>query len=239
MAETAVKYVAAIEDHLQGLFNMPDMDHFTLFRAVCESSSLDPDVVSVINQHKETAKPAVKRMQEAIDARTPEGDYLFRCNGFAAIINRSGLVAVHSALVHIENPVDPDPVYAVHEDYSSAAIFKAARMIVSEAHPDTKWPTLGQGYANGEYAGVTGGLFMHGVPGMLDIRAQLLTDPVVAEDIRKRSCISDVEIMPIDQIAGLADQYRAEIVAGIAMPPSVMEIQARAVDTIKNGTNIH
>lgn len=238
MAETAVKYVAAIEDHLQGLFNTPDMEHFTLFREVCESSSLDPDVVSVINQHKETAKPAVDRMQVAIDAQTPEGDYLSRCNGFSAILRQSGLVAVHSALVHIDKPVSPDPVLE-NGDYSSAAIWKAARMIVSEADPATRWSSLGQASSGGEYVGATGCLFMYGVPSMRDIRAETLADPVIAADINKRNADPMTRILPINQIAGLADQYRAEIVAGIAMPPSVKEIQARAVDAIKNGTNIH
>ncbi len=227
MIKTAGEYVQSVNAGFSGLVADPSMERFEEFKNVCEEGVLDPDVVGAFNSGDE-AQGAIDRMQAAIDAQTTDGNFLFRCSGYAALARESGIVAIHSALVHIEKPLTPDPVEALYPDYSNMALIKAGRSVLSDAN----WPSMGQASNNGEYAGVTGGLFMHGSTEIADVRAMLLEVPEVIPTLEG--------IETIDQLAGLADQYRAELAVGLVNAPVLLDsIKQCAADLSTSGVNIH
>ena len=169
-------------------------------------------------------------MSDAVDVKIPDGDYVLRANGYAAMTSSRGDLAIYPANIH-PDAVSPDPVEATYPGYSNMALVKLGRAIVSAYSPLTKWPTLGQAYINGKFAGVTGGLFVSGHHDV-NVQAEITEHPVVAETLEG--------VDPIDQAAGLADQYRAELSLGIWTGiPSVGSIVDRAVTLISVGKNIH
>jgi hypothetical protein len=231
---STTEYVNNLNNQLVGLVANPDMTHFAEYEEACRSHVVDPDVVDYINRSPE-AESALARMQVAIDAKNTDGANLFRCNGNGVLANESGIMAVHAATIHIEDCVAPDPVAEQHGDYQDMGFLKIGRAVILRANSNYKPTSLGQAFSRRtqEVAGVTGGLFMYGRDDHTDVRAKLLADQAVQADIVKR------EVLPIDQLAGFADQIRAEIALEGPTKIRLDAMKSRMGILIGKSVNIH
>ncbi len=236
MSDSATRYVESVNDQFRGLVQSPTNEVFEEYEQACLTGVLDPDVIDVFNRESDYFDDDFLWLSASIDTKTPQGDFIFQRNGYTAIARRSGITAVHSALVHTGEPMTPDPVEALYPGYSNMALRKAGRAVMPASHA---WPSLG--HASGlientriperKFAGSTGSLFVFGEYGMRDIRLALLEVPEIAKTITDEN--------PIDLIAGLADEERAIASITGRSERSLGEIYLSAKEHIRKGDYLH
>lgn len=236
MSESATNYVDEVNKHFRALVTNPIDKVFEEFDQACLTGVLDPDVVDVFNRESDYFDYDFLWLSASIDTKTPQGDFIFQRNGYTAIARRSGITAVHSALVHTGEPMTPDPVEALYPGYSNMALRKAGRAVMPASHG---WSSLGHATGVSEntriperkFAGSTGSLFMFEEDGMRDIRLALLEVPEIAKTITDEN--------PIDLIAGLADEERAIAAITGRSERSLGEIYLSAKEHIRKGDYLH
>ncbi len=152
-----------------------------------------------------------------------DGNSVIRCNGYIAVSNVDGFVAIHSASEHFEAALEPDPVEQVHPGYGNMSMTKSARAKVAASydrdeddnHPynvfiRNKTDSWHMGITNSiEYSiGVSGGLIMQQPTEYGDILSRLLQDDRIAG-------VAELAEESIDRLAGFADQVLASHVRSL------------------------
>lgn len=231
---TAGQTVNEVNSAFMGMTGNPTIsaEQFADYTGICQGVTLDRDVVAAFNAGKQS-EVWLTEARRALDLQMPDGTYLFRRTGYTAVLGSSGVEAIHTAPFHLEQPVTPDPVEEAHGSYAHMALVKAGRALADSKSSGIEWSTLGQAYGRGRYVGVTGGLFMHGNSKLPDVREQLRDALPVTVQVGK-------DDKPVDYLAGMADQIRAEAVLGTGMGDnSVQEIAKRVIALTRAEVNVH